>query len=61
MAFYTMIGFIAVAAVIGVGAYWVISNITFKRQSVRYTYKVDEAGNEFVQDNSKDEQNAPKA
>ena len=39
MAFYTMIGFIVVAAVIGVGAYWVVSNITFKRQPERFTYK----------------------
>jgi hypothetical protein len=53
MAFYTMI--------VGAGVYWTMSNITFKRQPVRYTYKADEAGNEYVQDNSKDEQNVPKA
>ena len=58
MAFYTMIGFIAVAAVIGVGVYWVVSNITFKRQPERYTYIKDEAGNEHAQDNSKDEPDA---
>jgi hypothetical protein len=52
MAFYTMIGFIAVAAVIGVGVYWVVSNITFKRQPERYTYMKDEAGNEYVRDNT---------
>lgn len=51
MAFYTMIGFIAVAAVIGVGVYWVVSNITFKRQPERFTYTKDEAGNEYVRDN----------
>jgi hypothetical protein len=53
-----MIGFIAVAAVIGVGVYWVVSNITFKRQPERYTYMKDEAGNEHAQDNSKDEPDA---
>jgi preprotein translocase subunit SecA len=61
MAFYTMIGFIAVAAVIGVGVYWVVSNITFKRQPERYTYMTDaENGTDYVRDNtvkSKDESN----
>jgi hypothetical protein len=52
MAFYTMIGFIVVAAVIGVGAYWVVSNITFKRQPERFTYTKDEDGNEYVRDNT---------
>ena len=61
MAFYTMIGFIVVAAVIGVGAYWVVSNITFKRQPERYTYKTDEAGNEYVQDNSVASKDEPDA
>jgi cytoskeletal protein RodZ len=60
MAFYTMIGLIVVAAILGAGVYWMMLNITFKRQPRRYTYKTDEAGNEYVQDNSKDEQNAPK-
>jgi hypothetical protein len=53
MAFYTMIGFVIVATVIGVGVYWVVSNITFKRQPERYTYMKDEAGNEYVRDNMK--------
>ena len=52
MAFYTMIGFVVVATIIAAGVYWVVSNITFKRQPERYTYKIDEAGNEYVQDNS---------
>ena len=52
MAFYTMIGLIVVANILGVGVYWVLSNITFKRQPERYTYKTDEAGNEYVQDDS---------
>ena len=53
MAFYTMIGFVVVAAIIAVGVYWVVSNITFKRQPERYTYKTDvETGTEYVQDNS---------
>jgi hypothetical protein len=47
-----MIGFIVVAAVIGVGAYWVVSNITFKRQPERFTYTKDEDGNEYVRDNT---------
>jgi hypothetical protein len=52
MAFYTMIGLIVVASILGVGVYWVLSNITFKHQPERYEYKTDEAGNEYVQDNS---------
>jgi hypothetical protein len=60
MAFYTMIGLIVVAAILGAGVYWMMSNVTFKRQPERYTYKADEAGTEYVQDDSKDEQNAPK-
>jgi hypothetical protein len=61
MAFYTMIGLVAVAGVVAAGVYWLLSNVTFKRQSERYTYKTDEAGNEYVQDNfvtSKDKSDA---
>jgi hypothetical protein len=61
MAFYTMIGFIAVAAVIGVGVYWVVSNITFKRQPERFTYTKDEAGNEYVRDNTVTTKDEPDA
>jgi hypothetical protein len=53
MAFYTMIGLMIVAAVIGVGVYWVVSNITFKRQPERYTYMTDTTdGTDYVQDNT---------
>jgi high-affinity Fe2+/Pb2+ permease len=61
MAFYTLIGLLAVAAVLAAGVYWVIANISFKRQPERYTYMKDEADNEYVQDNSKGEQSDPKA
>jgi cytoskeletal protein RodZ len=61
MAFYTIIGLIVVAAILGAGVYWLVTNITFKRQPERYEYKTDEAGNEYVQDNSKGEQSDPKA
>jgi hypothetical protein len=61
MAFYTMIGFMAVAAVIAVGVYWVVTNLTFKRQPDRYTYMTDAMdGTDYVRDNtvkSKDESN----
>jgi hypothetical protein len=52
MAFYTMIGLTVVAFILGAGVYWLLSNVTFKRQPERYTYKTDEAGNEYVQDDS---------
>jgi hypothetical protein len=59
MAIYAMLGMVVVAAMIGFGVYWLVSNVTFKRQPERYTYQTDEAGNEYVQDNSKgDEPNA---
>lgn len=61
MAFYTMIGLIVVAFILGAGVFWLVSNVTFKRQPERYTYKTDEVGNEYIQDNSKGEQNVPKA
>ena len=61
MAFYTMIGFVAVASVVAAGVYWVTTNITFKRQHERYTYKTDEAGNEYVQDNSVASKDEPDA
>lgn len=48
MAFYTMIGLIVVASLFGVGVYWSLTNITFKRQPKRYTYSKDSEGNEIV-------------
>ena len=50
MAFYTMIGLIVVAFILGAGVYWLLSNVTFKRQPERYEYKTDEDGTEYVQD-----------
>jgi hypothetical protein len=61
MAFYTMIGFVAVAAVIAVGTYWIVTNLTFKRQPERYTYTKDEAGNEYVRDNTVTTKDEPDA
>ncbi len=53
MAFYTMIGLMVVAAVIAVGVYWVVTNLTFKRQSERYTYMTDAVdGTDYVRDNT---------
>ena len=61
MAFYTMIGLTVVAFILGVGVYWLLSNVTFKRQPERYTYKTDAAGNEYVQDNSLKSKDEPDA
>lgn len=52
MAAYTLIGFLAVAAVIAAGVYWLVTHITFKSGPERYTYMKDEAGNEYVRDNT---------
>jgi hypothetical protein len=57
MAFYTMIGFIVIAAIIAAGVYWVVTHISFMKQVERfdrYTYMKDEAENEYVRDNTKD-------
>jgi hypothetical protein len=61
MAIYAMLGMVVVAAMIGFGVYWLVSNVTFKRQPERYTYQTDEAGNEYVQDNSKGDEPDAKA
>lgn len=55
MAFYTMIGFIVVAAVIAAGVYWVLSNVSLKRQPERYTYHLDADGNAVVKDSTDNE------
>jgi hypothetical protein len=61
MAIYAMLGMAAVAAIFAAGATWIVSNVSFKPMKPRYEYKTDEAGNEYVQDNSKGEQNDTKA
>ncbi len=60
MAFYTMIGLMVVAAIFAAGATWVARSVSFKPMKGTYDYKTDKSGNEYVQDDSKDEQNAPK-
>ena len=54
MAIYAMLGMVVVAAMIGFGVYWLVSNVTFKQQNP-YEYKTDKNGNEYVQDNTDEE------
>jgi ABC-type transporter Mla subunit MlaD len=61
MAFYTLIGLLVVAAVLALGVYWVATNLSFKRQSERYTYMKDEAGNDYIRDNSVTPKDEPDA
>jgi hypothetical protein len=61
MAIYAMLGMAAVAAIFAAGATWIVRSVSFKPMKPRYEYKTDEAGNEYVQDNSKGEQSDPKA
>lgn len=61
MAIYAMLGMAVVAAIFAAGATWIVRNVSFKPMKPRYEYKTDEAGNEYVQDNSKGEQSDPKA
>ena len=50
MAILTLIGIIAVAAMIGIGASVIVKNVTFKRTTDRYRYvkSKDENGNEIT-------------
>ena len=61
MAIYALLGMAAVAAIFAAGATWIVRSVSFKPMKPQYEYKTDEAGNEYVHDNSKDEQNVPKA
>lgn len=61
MAIYALLGMAAVAAIFAAGATWIVRSVSFKPMKPRYEYKTDEAGNEYVQDNSKGEQSDPKA
>ena len=49
---FALLGALVIAGVTGAGVYWVITNITFKRQPEPYTYMKDENGNEYVKDNT---------
>jgi hypothetical protein len=52
MVLIDLIGMLVVAALIGAGVYWVLSNVTLKRQAERYSYTVDKDGNENVKDHT---------
>ncbi len=60
MAFYAMLGMMVVAAIFAAGATWLARSVSFKPMKGPYDYTTDKAGNEYVQDDSKDEQRAPK-
>lgn len=47
---FALLGALVIAAVVAFGVYWLITNITLKRQPERYTYKKDEKGHEYVKD-----------
>jgi len=62
MAIYALLGMAAVAAIFAAGATWIVRSVSFKpMKSERYTYKTDEAGNEYVQDNSVASKDKPDA
>lgn len=49
---FALLGALLIAAVVGAGVYWIITNISFKSTPPRYTYEKDENGNEKVKDHS---------
>ena len=48
---FSLLGALALASVLAVGVYWLLTNITLKGQNP-YEYKKDENGNEYVKDNT---------
>lgn len=48
---FALFGFLVIAAIVIAGFYWVITNVTFRKQPERYIYVKDEDGNEYVKDN----------
>ena len=61
MGVYALIGMLVVAAIFAAGATWVVRNISFKPTKNPYTYMKDEAGNEYVQDNTVKTKDEPDA
>jgi hypothetical protein len=59
MAIYAMIGIVVVAAIFAAGATWVVRNVTFKPMKRPYDYMTDEAGNEYVRDNTVETKDEP--
>lgn len=49
---FALVGYIVVGVALAVGIYWMATNLTFKQQPERYTYKTDEDGNDTVKDNT---------
>jgi cellulose synthase/poly-beta-1,6-N-acetylglucosamine synthase-like glycosyltransferase len=56
MMLMTFIGILVIAAIIMIGAYWIMNNVTIKNSEPRYTYHKDKDGNEYVKD-AEDESN----
>lgn len=52
---FALIGALVIASTVGFGAYWLITNITFKRQPERYIYVKNEDGSETVNDMNENE------
>ena len=61
MAVYAMLGMIVVAAIFAAGATWVVRNVTLKPMKSPYDYTTDEAGNEYVRDNTVETKDEPDA
>ena len=49
---FALLGALVIAAIVGAGVYWILTNISFKTTPTRYTYEKDENGNEKVKDHS---------
>ncbi len=40
-----LIGLLVMGSILGFGIYWLLTNITFKQQQEKYTYKGDKVNN----------------
>jgi hypothetical protein len=52
---FATLGALVIASTLGFGVYWLITNITFKRQPERYVYVKNEDGSESVKDMNENE------
>ena len=52
MTAFALLGALVIAVIAAAGFYWVVTNISFKSTTTRYTYEKDENGNEKVKDHS---------
>ena len=49
---FALIGYLVMSAVLGFGIYYLFTNVTFKNQKEKYSYRTDEHENDGVKDHT---------